>query len=147
MVLALSGDSYVDIRLAEFQEWQQSTAFPSAALLVWAENCGGHVMAEVDPTGRIAAFREKRGLAEAGWIDSGVYLLPRAWIEALPADLPLSLERDALPFWIESGMGGYCTHAQYIDIGTPEGLAQAPSFFASLRRKRSPRLAAGLYLV
>ncbi len=147
VVLAVSGDSYVDIRLAEFVEWYQSNAFASAALLVWSTNCAGHVTAEVDSTGRIVAFKGKGEVAEAGWIDSEVYLLPRAWIEALPADLPLSLERDALPYWVERGMGGYCTHAQYLDIGTPEGLAKGPSFFGSLRRKSSPRLAAGLYLV
>ena len=76
----------------------------------------------------MAALREKSGVAGAGWVDGGVYLLARAWIEALPAGIPLSLERDVLPYWIERGVGGYGVHAQSLDIGTPEGLTRAPSF-------------------
>ncbi len=134
-VLVLNGDSYVDTSLAQFCTWQQSHPFPSALLLTWAENTAESGAVEVDATGRILALGVNRGIPQAGWVDAGVYLLSRAWLEALPHETPLSLERDVFPFWIERGLGGYCVRAPFLDIGTPEGLAQAPSFFASLGKK------------
>jgi NDP-sugar pyrophosphorylase family protein len=134
-ILVLSGDTYVDTSLVQFREWQKSQSFPSAILLTWAENCTESGAVPVDPAGRILALGENRGVPQAGWVDSGVYLLSRAWLEALPSDTPLSLERDVLPFWIERGLGGYCVRAPYLDIGAPEGLARAASFFHSLGKK------------
>jgi hypothetical protein len=63
-----------------------------------------------------------------------VALLPRAWLKELPADTPLSLERDVLPYWLSRGVGGCCVHAPFLTIATPQAMAGAPAFFASIRK-------------
>lgn len=134
-VLVLNGDSYVDTSLAGFCQWGKAQPFESSLLLTWVENCARFGTVDVARTGRILAFEEKRGFPSAGWINGGVYLLPRSWIQDLPADTPLSLECDAFPYWIERGIGGYCVRAPFLDIGTPESMFQADSFFASVRKR------------
>jgi NDP-sugar pyrophosphorylase family protein len=136
-VLVLNGDSYLDTDLVQFCEWQRTHAFQTAILLTRTENCAQNRTVELDPAGRILAFREHAGLPRPGWIDGGVYLLSRAWLEELPANIPVSLERDAFPYWIGRGIGGYCVFAPFLDIGTPAGLARAPAFFTS-RKSRYP---------
>jgi NDP-sugar pyrophosphorylase family protein len=88
---------------------------------------------EVDASGRIRAFREKQGLNRPGWINAGVYLLARQLLEALPAGRPVSLEHEAFPAWLARGLGGDARRAAFLDVGTPESLAQAEAFFARLR--------------
>jgi NDP-sugar pyrophosphorylase family protein len=41
----------------------------------------------------------------------------------------VSLERDTFPSWVERRFYGYRTPAAFLDIGTPESYARAPSFF------------------
>jgi D-glycero-alpha-D-manno-heptose 1-phosphate guanylyltransferase len=135
MVLVMNGDSYVDTSLARFCQWAATQPWESAMLLTWVEDCARFGTVDLSRTGRILAFEEKCGAPTPGWINGGVYLLPRAWIAALPEDTPLSLETDVFPYWIERGIGGYRVRAPFLDIGTPECMAQAESFFASVRRK------------
>src|SRR5882724_9547733 len=52
-VLALNGDSYVDVHLARFCRWRESRRFESAVLLTWKENCAGVDTVEVDAAGKI----------------------------------------------------------------------------------------------
>src|SRR6185295_14458272 len=64
-----------------------------------------------------------------GWINAGIYLLSPTLLESMPPGAPLSIERVIFPSWIGRGLGGYCVHARFIDIGTPESLRQAETFF------------------
>jgi len=69
--------------------------------------------------GRLTGFREKGGEG-AGWVNAGIYVLPRSFLEAIPAR-PASLEHEILPAWIAREPGRvYCTQAYFCDIGTPE---------------------------
>ena len=113
-LLVLHGDSYVDTSLAGFCQWRESQPFQSALLLTWAEDCARSATVQVDPAGRILAFHKARGLKQPGWVDAGVYLLSRAWLEELPLNAPLSLERDVFPYWIERGLGGHCVQAPFL---------------------------------
>jgi NDP-sugar pyrophosphorylase family protein len=132
-VLVLHGDSYIDTDLSRFAEWAASRPFQSSLLLRWDERCPQSRAFEVNAAGRITSVGEEGDEPRPAWTDSGVCSLSRAWLESLPADVPLSLERDAFPFWMERGLGGYCVRAPFIDIGTAEGLAGAPSFFSEPR--------------
>jgi len=133
-VLTLNGDSYVDTSLARFCQWRESQPYPAAVLVTRVSDCAGLPTVDIDPPGRIAALHHSSSAAEPGWINAGVALLPRSWIEQLPADTPLSLERDALPYWLYRGVAASCVHAPYLNIATPQSLAQAEAFFAAKER-------------
>jgi NDP-sugar pyrophosphorylase family protein len=131
--LVLNGDSYVDLPLGEFHTWHREHGFAGSLLLTWVEDAARFGTVETDASGRIQAFREKQGLSRPGWINAGVYLLARAHLEELPAGRPVSLEREAFPAWLAEGLGGYTRRAAFLDVGTPESLAQAETFLAGVR--------------
>lgn len=136
LALVLNGDSFVDGSLTDFLAWHRAQACPGSLLLTWVPDTGRFGTVAVNAAGRIVAFREKEGLAQPGWINAGVYLLSRRLCESLPADRPVSLEREAFPNWLADGLGGFTCRAAFLDIGTPESLARAEAFFTDVRRSR-----------
>jgi D-glycero-alpha-D-manno-heptose 1-phosphate guanylyltransferase len=85
---------------------------------------------EVDAGGRLTAFREK--VTGRGIVNAGIYVLRRRLLERFPARRPLSLEREALPALLAEGahLRVVACDAPFLDIGTPESLAQAEPFIA-----------------
>jgi phosphoheptose isomerase len=137
--LVLNGDSYVAADFRAFLAWHEAREGAASVLLTWVENSARFGTVDVCPDGRIHGFYEKRGRVEPGWINSGVYLFSRSRLESMPHDAPLSLERDVMPSWIDAGLWGYPVKAPFLDIGTPDSLKQADSFFASIANARKPR--------
>jgi NDP-sugar pyrophosphorylase family protein len=138
-VLVLNGDSYCDAPLGDFVAWYGSRpAAPSGSLLLnWADDTARYGAVDVDAAGDIVAFCEKGGSSAPGWISAGIYLLARRLVMSIPADAPVSLERDVFPAWVGRGLAGHRTRAPFLDIGTPESYAQAETFFSA--RGRSVR--------
>ncbi len=70
---------------------------------------------------RVVGFLEK-GRAGPGWINAGVYAIRREALDSLPADSPLSLERDVFPAWAAAKqILAVPVEPPLYDIGTPEG--------------------------
>jgi phosphoheptose isomerase len=137
LFLVANGDSYVAADLAVFQHLHQEGGLAGSLLLVHVADCARFGTVDIAADGRIRGFAEKRGVAEPGWINAGIYLLSRPLLESLPATTPLSLEREVFPLWLEGGLGSYAVRAPFLDIGTPESLAAAGPFFAALRGGRA----------
>jgi NDP-sugar pyrophosphorylase family protein len=92
----------------------------------------------VGPDGRLLSFQEKR--PGPGIINGGVYLL-KGWLRlALPAGMPLSIERDVFPHWLGLGVDLRVVScpAPFLDIGTRESLQEAEQFLANAWPWRSP---------
>ena len=84
-----------------------------------------------DSEGKIQAFREKQPICRAGYINSGVYLFDQSIAEAFPSDQEnFSMERDVFPF--VSHLYTLQTDTDWIDIGVPERLAEARTYFSRL---------------
>lgn len=84
---------------------------------------------EVDDRQRLLAFREKR--PGAGLINAGVYAFTGAALKRQPSRRPLSFEIDVFPDLAARGrVAVSSTEAPFLDIGTPETLAQAERFIA-----------------
>lgn len=136
LFLVVNGDSHVSADLAAFRRVHVAGGRPGSLLLTWVDDCARFGTVETAEDGRIRRFAEKRGVAEPGWINAGAYLLSRALLESMPAHAPLSIERDVFPCWLGRGLGSYRVHARFIDIGTPESLANAASFFAAAQAEK-----------
>lgn len=82
------------------------------------------------PDGRLRAFAEKR--PGAGLINAGIYLFKsRLRPDFGPADgPPRSIEKDVFPAMLASGrrIAVIPAKGEFLDIGTPESVAQAPAF-------------------
>jgi D-glycero-alpha-D-manno-heptose 1-phosphate guanylyltransferase len=86
---------------------------------------------EIDAQHRLTAFREKRPGAGAGTINAGVYAFTGETLLRQPARRPLSFEIDVFPALAASGrVAVVSTAAPFLDIGTPETLAEAERFIA-----------------
>ncbi|MGL4550521.1 MAG: nucleotidyltransferase family protein [Gemmataceae bacterium] len=123
-VLLLNGDSYCECDLAALNDG------PARMAVARVPDVSRYGEVTVADDGRVVAFGEKSGAARPGWINAGVYSVPRAQLETLPDVRPLSLERDVFPRWARDGLlvaapaGG-----RFLDIGTPESFAAAGAFF------------------
>ena len=134
--LVMNGDSYVDADLNEFLAWHQEHQYAGSILLTWVENAARYGTVDVDAEGAIRAFHEKQGRAVPGWINAGLYLLSRRLVESLPLGRVLSMEREVFPEWVSLGLGGFCTRATFIDIGTPESFAEAETLLTGISASR-----------
>ncbi len=84
---------------------------------------------EVDSQDRLTAFREKR--PGSGIINAGVYAFTGAVLQEQPSRRPLSFEFDIFPqLAAEKRVAVSSVEAPFLDIGTPESLAQAERFIA-----------------
>ena len=110
----LNGDSCVHTPLDAFHRWHlaRASSFTGALLLTWTENAARFGTVELGPRAAIRSFREKHGEPCPGWINGGVYSLRRSLVESIPPNRNVSLENEAFPSWVRSGLGGYTTRAR-----------------------------------
>jgi len=79
--------------------------------------------------GRLAGFSEKASEGP-GWINAGIYRIPASWLNEVPNGAAASLETDFLASWLREGreIAVLEETGAFLDIGTPESLAQADPF-------------------
>lgn len=130
-VLLLNGDSFCDVDLTAFRAFHLEEPRSAALTLTRVPNAGRFGRVNLDTDGRVVGFEEKRANAGPGWINAGVYLLPRRLLEEIPADRAVSLEREVFPDWVARGLvRAFPAGGRFIDIGVPESYAAASEFFA-----------------
>jgi NDP-sugar pyrophosphorylase family protein len=127
--LAMNGDSYVDIDLTAMIDSHRRSGLAATIAAVRVEDGSRYGTLEWSEDLRITAFREKSGVPGPRWINGGIYVFERGFLNALPDRAPLSLETEAFPAWIASGIHAFASEARFIDIGTPESYALAQRFF------------------
>jgi NDP-sugar pyrophosphorylase family protein len=130
-VLALNGDSFCELDLAAFWAAHHACQAVVSMALAQVEDTRRFGRVRVQADRRVLEFQEKASASGPGWINAGVYLLPRRLLASAPAARPLSLERDLLPRWLPAGVFGWPAGGRFIDIGTPESYASANRFFAA----------------
>lgn len=128
-VLAMNGDSFCETDLAEF--WRSHREHNAASSIVVREVADTRQSGRVsfDANSAVTSFIEKGASAGVGWINAGVYLLGQALLESIPAERPVSLEREVFPAWIGRGLCAFPTAGKFLDIGTPESYAVAQEMF------------------
>jgi NDP-sugar pyrophosphorylase family protein len=126
-VLAINGDSFFRADLAAYGEWFRAVGASAGLLLARVEDTSRFGRVRIEASGRVAAFDEKAGSTGPGWINAGVYLLAKSFMDRIPQG-PGSLERDVFPRFIGQGLYGRPVEAGFLDIGTPESYGLAASF-------------------
>jgi D-glycero-alpha-D-manno-heptose 1-phosphate guanylyltransferase len=92
---------------------------------------------ECDVNGRLVAFAEKR--SGPGTINAGVYAFSATAVRSTPSRRPLSFELDVFPALAAGrGVAVARTVAPFLDIGTPETLAQAEQFILTHQKEFLP---------
>ena len=92
------------------------------------EEAGRYGTVESDADGFVTAFREKAERA-AGFVNTGIYLLPRALIAAIPAGRAVSIETETFPaLAAQRKLIALPAPPPLLDMGTPAGLAALEQF-------------------
>lgn len=133
-VMILNGDSFCELDLAAFWKAHLERRLPASMVLRYEEDTRRYGRVTLATDGRLDNFLEKSDLLRPGWINAGIYLLPKEWIARVPPAQAVSLERDLLPRWVGEGIYGFPSAGRFIDIGTPESFARASEFFADARK-------------
>jgi D-glycero-alpha-D-manno-heptose 1-phosphate guanylyltransferase len=130
-VLALNGDSFVELDLHAMARTHARHPGRPTIAVVEVPDSARFGTVRIDAAGRLESFVEKTGAAAPGWINAGVYLLPRARIASWPPRRPLSFERDTLPAALPDGVWAHrcAPGARFLDIGTPPDLERAAGLF------------------
>lgn len=127
--LALNGDTLFTGALATLVDDHAAAPSRRATLALVPPPGGdryGRVRLHAD--GQVAAFEEKTG-APGGWTNAGAYMLDPDVLAGLAPGDAASLERDVLPALVGRGLGARpYPDATFLDIGTPESLAEATHF-------------------
>lgn len=130
-VLVLNGDTFLQVDYAAILKFQVTEAAGLTLAITRQDEVaryGGVMVAGK----RIVGFEEK-GRSGAGWINAGVYALPRnlQWPKALPEKF--SFETDFLvPELARLRPAAYKVDGFFLDIGVPEDLDRAQVELAAL---------------
>jgi len=119
--IVANGDSFCDVDYAELQRFHDGKRAQLSMVVVppGTRDDVGTVL--LDASGAVVSFSEKTGRGEQACINAGIYLMQRRLIEELPADTPVSLEREVFPAAARrGGCYGFPVPGPVIDIGTPE---------------------------
>lgn len=128
-VLVLNGDSFVALDLPALLATHAASGCMITLCAVHVADAARFGLLDIDErSGRVRGFHEKRGLAEPGWINAGIYVIARPLIAEMPIGCPLSLERDVFPRHA-GNIAVHRAHGPFIDIGTPESFAAGAGFF------------------
>ena len=123
--LALNGDSFCEVNLADFWAWHLAHQARASLILSHQADTSRYGRVSSSANGAIQSFDEKDNVSGPGWINAGLYLLSSELLEALPPNEVISLERQVFPKWIGQGLFGFPNQGRFVDIGTPESYAQA----------------------
>lgn len=131
--LVINGDTIVEADFAAFRHAHRRSGRPVSILCTEVADRSRYGGIELDETGCLQRFVEKRQTAPGpGLISAGVYLFDRPKLGALVDHTCRSLEHDVFE---RAGAGTIHCHPgrfPFIDIGTPESLADAEAFLARL---------------
>jgi len=126
-VLVLNGDSLTP-HLNVFHTVEKN--FPQCGKLFVTpiENAGRFGTVEFGADGFVTAFREKAERA-AGFVNAGIYLLPREIIAAIPAGKAVSIETEIFPsLAAQRRLVALPAPPPLLDMGTSEGRAEMEAF-------------------
>ena len=123
----MNGDTWLETDFAAFLAEHRRAACPVSLLCVAVDDVSRYGQVELAEDGSVTRFAEKApGRTGPGWINGGALLLSRPALDHLAAGSGPSLEQDFLgrlpPGWIH---GWRAEGAAFIDIGTPDSLAEA----------------------
>ena len=123
-VMVLNGDVLSGVDYAALIEAHRLADAIVTLHLVRVSDPSAYGLVPTDATGRVIAFREKPTSAEemvTDQINAGCYVFRRSAIDAIPADRPVSVERETFPRMLEEGalIQGVVDDSYWLDLGTP----------------------------
>jgi len=131
-VLVINGDSFADANLCRLLERHRAAHASATMLCAEVEDAGRYGRLVLDAEGFVERFVEKDSFRGKAWINAGIYFLSAQLLDVIAAGLAASLERDVFERLPRRSLAAFTECFRFIDIGTPESLAQADNVFGAL---------------
>jgi len=128
-IMVLNGDSYVDVRVNDVIAFHREKNSSMTIVIKKIENPGRYGFIKFDDNHRITSFNEKLMSSTEGYVNTGIYLFKRDIFNNIEENKTISLEKELIPFFINSNIYGFVNHGKFIDIGIPETYQIADKFF------------------
>ena len=132
-VFIFNGDTFFEVDLNNFLRFHIEKDADVSIALKHMKNFDRYGSINIDKDFRIISFEEKKFKKE-GYINGGVYLVNRDFIQSLDIDGKFSFEKDVLErFYKEKKFYGYPSDGYFIDIGVPEDYEKAKRDFKNFK--------------
>jgi mannose-1-phosphate guanylyltransferase len=131
-VLVINGDSFADADLCAMVGRQRDSRASATILCAEVPDAGRYGRVVVDETGSIRSFIEKNpDFQGPALVNAGVYLFSATLLDQIAAGQSVSLEHDVFARLPPRSLAAFTGRFRFVDIGTPESLAQAGADFES----------------
>ena len=131
-ILVMIGDSYCQYNLGKYWSSHEQNNAIASILLTFICDTSRYGRIKINDHNHVLAFEEKGSFTGPGWINAGIYLIDREIISEIPGKRFVSLEKEIFPSLIGKEFYGFMNDGQFLDIGTPDDLANAGLFFKNL---------------
>lgn len=136
-VLVMNGDTFVAADLAALLARHRNAGADMTLLCASVEDAGRYGKIELDDQSRIRRFVEKAPGTGPGIISAGIYMLSRQALDRIAGSSATSIERDIFMAEGAGRIAAEVTQGAFIDIGTPESLAEAATAFRQIAGARA----------
>jgi NDP-sugar pyrophosphorylase family protein len=131
----INGDSLLDVDLQTLWDFHTTNKARVTMALTEVEDSSRFGSVSIGGDGKVNSFVEK-GSGGHGFINAGYYVVSQCILSFVPIDMPVSLESVVLPRLIGNGLYGIPMRSSFIDIGTPDSLADSYAAMRSWGKKR-----------
>ncbi|MGK5447278.1 sugar phosphate nucleotidyltransferase [Streptomyces radiopugnans] len=128
-VLVFNGDILTGLDIRALVETHTSSGADVSLHLTKVADPRAFGLVPTDIDGRVTAFLEKPQTPEeivTDQINAGAYVFDRSVIDAIPADRPVSVERETFPGLLAEGahLQGMVDSTYWLDLGTPQAFVR-----------------------
>jgi len=130
-VVVVNGDSFCFFDLKGLMACHYLHNAAATLSVLQADDPERYGIVEFNEQGRIKSFVEKGKIqSQTAYINAGVYILNKSIILEIDSERPVSLEKEIFPANLDKKMYAFrLNDNRFIDIGTPESLILANTFF------------------
>ncbi|MCH7788876.1 MAG: NDP-sugar synthase [Acidobacteria bacterium] len=121
-LLAINGDVLTDLDLTGLWDLHQESGAEATIALTPVDDPSRYGVVPTDDENRVLGFIEKPPADEAptNWINAGSYVFEPSVLEGIPADIPVSVERETFPALARRrSLYALRSDAYWVDTGTP----------------------------
>ncbi|MFD7122264.1 sugar phosphate nucleotidyltransferase [Streptomyces sp. NPDC059922] len=128
-VLIFNGDILTGLDIRALVRTHASSGADVSLHLTRVEDPRAYGLVPTDENGRVTAFLEKPQTPEeivTDQINAGAYVFRRSVIDSIPADRPVSVERETFPGLLAAGahLQGMVDSTYWLDLGTPQAFVR-----------------------
>jgi D-glycero-alpha-D-manno-heptose 1-phosphate guanylyltransferase len=125
-LLVLNGDTLFNVDLEMLSIEHAASQADITLALRMVPDAGRYGSIELDESGRIQHFSEKKPGSGQGIINGGIYLIRKRLFDKMDLPSAFSIERDFFPGFCKTGfLQGYVGDGYFLDIGIPADYEKA----------------------